>query len=124
MVKLHAKSLEDVVFDPSLPRKHLSPPMGIPEVEDVKKCGPCRLCVKACPMGIIDKNTRHIDPQKQDRCMTCLSCVKRCPYGIRKLPAQTQALIDEKLAKVEELNFEPKPNELFINEIQGMACTI
>ncbi len=124
LVKLHAKSLADVVFDQSLPRKPLCAPMGIPAVEDIKKCAACRLCVKACPMGIIDKDTRLVDPKKQDLCMTCLSCVKRCPCGNRKIGAHAQALIDEKLTKVEELNFEPKPNELFINEIQGMACTI
>ena len=43
---------------------------------DTEKCIKCKLCIKTCPVGAIDKDTFQVDNTK---CTKCNSCIEVCP---------------------------------------------
>lgn len=49
-----------------------------------EQCKGCRICVNACPLGLIDPDTKvHRDNKAKQLCLGCMSCVKRCPNNAR-----------------------------------------
>lgn len=62
------------------PRDREKNPINILKVKPVfnaGRCVGCGRCVKACPMGSIDKNTMEVT----GICIKCCACVKGCPEG-------------------------------------------
>lgn len=71
-------------------------------------CVSCGICVKGCPMQVIDK----ADPKKiSDGCILCSACVKACPKQAKKIEAEPLAKIKNML----ETKFvERKEPEIFL----------
>ena len=71
-------------------------------------CTKCGICVKLCPMGIIDAD----DPAKvADGCLQCNACVKGCPQGAKRFEGEQAAAI---VAMLEGNCMERKEPELFL----------
>ena len=56
-------------------------------VVNTERCKGCRLCVAACPLGIIEladkmvnrRGYRYVEQVKPDACTGCTSCAIVCP---------------------------------------------
>ena len=71
-------------------------------------CTKCGICVKLCPMGIIDAD----DPaQVADGCLQCNACVKGCPQDAKRFEGEQAAAI---VAMLEGNCLERKEPELFL----------
>lgn len=54
---------------------------------NTERCKGCRLCVKACPLGILEladkmvnrRGYRYVEQVKPDACTGCTSCAIVCP---------------------------------------------
>lgn len=60
------------------PKDRNGNPINILKVKPVfnaRRCVECGRCVKACPMGSIDKNTMEVT----GICIKCCACIKGCP---------------------------------------------
>lgn len=76
-----AAELAPVEVSGNHPYKERGPAGGMaPETTDA--CNKCGICVKNCPMGIIDPE----DPKKIDasKCLKCCSCIKKCPMKAKE----------------------------------------
>lgn len=51
-------------------------------IVDLSLCTKCNLCVYACPVNAIDKETFSIDEAK---CLRCFACAKKCPVQARTI---------------------------------------
>ncbi|RDB64611.1 4Fe-4S ferredoxin [Gordonibacter sp. 28C] len=71
-------------------------------------CTSCGICVKLCPMGIIDAD----DPaQVEAGCLQCNACVKGCPEGAKHFEGEQAAAI---VAMLEGNCMARKEPELFL----------
>lgn len=86
-------------------------PPTLPRISPVTndKCNYCGICVKKCPMGIIDSRDEHIIGEG---CILCSACVKYCPQNAKALPEPFLKSIQEKLSKLAAGKKEP---QLFID---------
>ncbi|MBQ7444178.1 MAG: 4Fe-4S binding protein [Bacteroidaceae bacterium] len=56
-------------------------------VVNTERCKGCRLCVEACPVGILEladkmvnrRGYRYVEQVKADACTGCTSCAVVCP---------------------------------------------
>ncbi len=65
----------------------LFPAQGPRPTVSPKKCTGCAVCVRSCPLGLIDPETKtHRDKKAKQQCLGCMACVKRCPSKARVFP--------------------------------------
>ncbi len=70
---------------------------------DLQKCNKCGVCVSACPLNAIDKQTLEID----DICLRCFACVKKCPLQARKINFTKKFIVKAFLKKKSAIRKEP-----------------
>lgn len=51
-------------------------------ITDIKKCIGCKLCVQACPVGIMNFDSDTGTSLKCDLCGGDTQCAKHCPMGV------------------------------------------
>ena len=56
-------------------------PTAVPPVVDVKKCTGCKLCVKACPVFVLELKDKKALVSHGDFCIECGHCGAVCPEG-------------------------------------------
>ncbi|RII35523.1 4Fe-4S ferredoxin [Clostridium chromiireducens] len=74
-------------------------------VADMNICNHCGVCVKLCPMNIIEKDTLKIDNNK---CIRCFCCVKRCPKSARKIIYRPKFIVSKMLAEKNKIKKTPR----------------
>ncbi len=78
----------------------------VPKV--TKDCVKCGLCVKKCPVQVINPETLMADSKK---CISCMRCVKKCPHSARKVNG---AMVSVAAAAIKKACSVRKENELFL----------
>ena len=61
-------------------------------------CLNCQICVKNCPLDLIDIKTKMFkDAKSKKQCLSCMSCVKKCPENARdyKISQPVEYLLDK-----------------------------
>lgn len=72
-------------------------------VVDIKKCIGCKLCVQACPVGIMNFDSDAGISSKCNLCDGDPECVKHCPMGVieyvdeRKIGLKRKSLVGKKI---------------------------
>ena len=77
-------------------------------------CANCKVCIKICPMGIIDPDTCSVLDENKEKCMGCRACIAVCKKKIRGIPPQALEKIAQKMSVVMANNSERKPNRYFL----------
>ena len=79
--RLGHERVEPVSVPGSRPYREYRPTPFAPVLLDPKACTRCGLCVRACPVRIIEPETLEV--AEPDRCLFCFGCVNACPVGAR-----------------------------------------
>lgn len=109
--QIAAKIADDNFTPPNLPGQFpYKQPKPAAEVLPLTSdaCNHCGICVKVCPMGVIDPKNEHII---NPGCILCSACVKFCPQIAKLLPEAFLTKIRQMLAKVAS---EPREPQLFL----------
>lgn len=86
----------------------------VPQKLTDEECANCKVCIKICPMGIIDPKTCSVLEENKEKCMGCRACIAVCKKKIRGIPPQVLEKIAQKMAVVMANNSERKPNRYFL----------
>ncbi|MDY3917404.1 MAG: 4Fe-4S binding protein [Candidatus Limivivens sp.] len=71
-------------------------------------CVKCGICVKNCPVQVIDPIKITADSKK---CIACMRCVKQCPHNARKV---NSAMVSVAAIAIKKACLVRKENELFL----------
>ncbi len=112
--------IEDKLAIPYKFEDHELKERGVPTVIPTFKegceilCDDCRLCMKVCPLDLIDKMTGLVPKEKESECMGCLACMCHCTTGARGFSDEQQKLLNDKMEKVYEAHKEAKENLIYL----------